>query len=170
MKMTSAYANKMIKQLTEEKSYWMNRESEGSTYVAAMDEEPVIPQYDYIKVSKEIADIDEKVIKIKHALNTNNVNSRITVGDKEMSVDEILIAVAQYNTRKRILDYMRKQEPKTRVGSSSFSARKSVPEYKYLNYDLDLIKEEYKRIDEEIAAMQIALDKYNQTFEFEVNI
>jgi len=33
-----------------------------------------------------------------------------------------------------------------------------------------LVKKEYERIDGEIAAMQIALDKYNQTVEFEVAV
>lgn len=47
-------------------------------------------------------------------------------------------------------------------------ARKTAPEYEYINYDLELIKAEYERVDAEISAMQIALDKYNQTFEFEV--
>jgi len=51
-----------------------------------------------------------------------------------------------------------------------YSVRKTAPEYEYINYDLDLIKKEYERIDTEIAEMQIALDKYNQTFEFEVQI
>ena len=43
-----------------------------------------------------------------------------------------------------------------------------APEYQYINYDLQLVKDEYERVDAEIAAMQIALDKYNQTVEFEV--
>ena len=36
--------------------------------------------------------------------------------------------------------------------------------------DLELVKAEYESIDSEIAAMQLALDKFNQTFEFEVEI
>ena len=45
-----------------------------------------------------------------------------------------------------------------------------MPEYQYINYDLDLIKKEYEKVDSQIAQMQIALDKYNQTFEFEVKV
>ncbi len=51
-----------------------------------------------------------------------------------------------------------------------YSERKSAPEYQYINYDLDLIKREYEQIDVEVSAMQIALDKYNQTVEFDVDI
>ncbi len=65
---------------------------------------------------------------------------------------------------------MRKQEPTKRINSGVYGSRKTAPEYRYINYSLDIIKEEYEAIDSEIAKMQMALDKYNQTVEFEVNI
>lgn len=45
--MTSAYANKVLRTLQEDKEFWLNKEREGYVYVAALDEEPVIPDYDY---------------------------------------------------------------------------------------------------------------------------
>ena len=78
--------------------------------------------------------------------------------------------MAQLSKRKVFLDILRKREPKTRVNSGLYSSRKSAPEYEYINYDLALVKSEYEKIDASIAAMQIALDKYNQTFEFEVEV
>ncbi len=169
-KMTSAYANKVLKKLTEDKEYWLKKENDGSTYVAAVDEEPVIPDYDYSTVAAEIEAIDDKIMKIKHAINVNNVTNRIEVGDVGMTIDEILVRMAQLNKRKSFLDTLRKQAPKTRIDSGVFNARKTVPEYEYINYDLELVKSDYERIDAEIAQMQIALDKYNQTFEFEVEV
>ncbi len=167
--MTSAYANKLLKKLLEDKEYWRKKENEGSTYVAAVDEDPIIPDYDYAEVADKIEEIDNQMLIIKHAVNVNNVNNKIAVGDKEMSVDEILVRMAQLNKRKEVLDGLRKKEPKTRVGSDLFN-RKAIIEYKYINYDLDTVKEEYARIDSELSTMQMALDKYNQTFEFEVAI
>lgn len=41
---------------------------------------------------------------------------------------------------------------------------------KYINYDLDLIKREYERVSETIMEMQMALDLYNQTVLFDVEI
>ena len=38
--MTSAYANKMLKSLEEDKAFWVNKEAASSTYVAAINEEP----------------------------------------------------------------------------------------------------------------------------------
>lgn len=167
--MTSAYANKLLKKLLEDKEYWRKKESEGSTYIAAVDEEPIVPDYNYSEVAGKIEEIDNQMLIIKHAVNVNNVNNKIAVGDKEMSVDEILVRMAQLNKRKEVLDGLRKKDPKTRVSADLFN-RKTIIEYKYINYDLDAVKKEYARIDAEISAMQLALDKYNQTFEFEVAI
>lgn len=68
------------------------------------------------------------------------------------------------------LDDMRKRLPKMRVYSNSFSSSGSVPEYKYINYDLEVIRQEYDRISNTIMEMQIALDRYNQTVLFDVDI
>lgn len=169
-KMTSAYANKLLRKLQEDKEYWLDKENEGFIYVAALDEEPVIPDYDYSAVSANIDEIDEKIVRIKHAINIVNATNEIVVGDMNMSIDSILIRMAMLNKRKSVLDRMRKQQPKTRINSGSYISRKTTPEYQYINYDLDLIKKEYEDLDSQIAAMQIALDKFNQTFEFEVEV
>ena len=130
----------------------------------------MIPDYDYEKVSAELVEIDKKICVIKHAVNLANVTSQIQVGEKLMSVDEILVRMAQLNKRKLVLDNMRKQSPKGRLSMVFFGQRKPTPEYQYINYDLELVKKDYERIDSEIAEMQMALDKYNQTFEFEVAV
>ena len=168
-KMTSAYANKMLRNLEEEKAYWLNKEAVSSTYVASTDEEPVIPEYDYSTVASIIAEIDEKTAIIKHALNLTNATAKVKVGDSEMSVDTILIKTAQLNKRKSILDQMRKQLPKSRE-ENSYISKNAVPEYRYINYDLELIRNEYERVSKLIMDMQTALDKYNQTVEFDEDI
>ena len=114
--------------------------------------------------------IDEKIAIIKHALNVTNATAKVQVGDVEMSIDTILIKMAQLNKRKSMLDVMRKQLPKARVEQHAYMSRNSVPEYKYINYDLELIKKEYESVSVKIMEMQMALDKYNQTVQFEVDI
>lgn len=168
-KMTSAIANKMLRGLEDEKSYWMDKEACSKTYVAATDEEPVIPEYDYREVSATIAALDEKIAIIKHALNLTNATAKIMVGDTEMSVDTILIKMAQLNRRKNTLDQMRKALPKTRQ-MSGFGNRSSAPEYQYLNYDLAQVKQDYETVANTIMEMQLALDKYNQTVLFDVDM
>jgi hypothetical protein len=168
--MTSAFANKMLKSLEEDKAFWVNKEAASSTYVAAINEEPVVPEYDYAEVAATIAALDEKIAMIKHALNVTNATAKVPVDDTEMSIDTILIKMAQLNKRKAVLDQMRKQLPKAREEQHSYMSRNSVPEYRYINYDLELIKQEYETVSRTIMEMQMALDKYNQTVQFEVDI
>ena len=87
-----------------------------------------------------------------------------------MSIDTILIKMAHLNKRKGVLDQMRKQLPKSRQEQHSYTSRNTVPEYRYINYDLELIKQEYENVSKTIMEMQMALDKYNQTVQFEVDI
>ena len=168
--MTSAYANKMLRSLEEDKAFWVNKEATSSTYVAAINEEPVVPEYDYSEVASTIAAIDDKIAIIKHALNVTNATASVQVDETEMSIDTILIKMAQLNKRKNILDRMRKQLPKSREEQLAYRSRNVVPEYRYINYDLELIKQEYERVSKAIMEMQMALDKYNQTVQFEVDI
>ena len=168
--MTSAYANKMLKSLEEDKAFWLNKEEEACTYVAAINEEPVVPDYDYVEVATTIAALDEKIAIIKHELNITNANAKVLVGDVTMSIDSILIKMAQLNRRKTLLDVMLKRLPKSREEQRSYMSRNSVPEYRYINYDLELVKNEYELVSKSIMEMQMALDKYNQTVQFEVDI
>ena len=170
MKMTSAYANKVLKRLEEDKLYWRNVEEDSYLYTASDDEEPLIPEYDYSDVASKIEDIDNKICIIKHAINLANVTSQIEVDDEIMSADMILVKMAQLNKRKRVLDDMRKRQPKVRLSTGYTGRNKNATEYRYINYDLEVVKAEYERIDSYIAKMQLQLDKYNQTFEFEVDI
>ena len=61
-KITSAYANKMLRSLEEDKAFWVNKEAASSTYVAAVNEEPVIPEYDYMAVANMIDEIARKIV------------------------------------------------------------------------------------------------------------
>ena len=168
MKVTSASANKMIRKLNEDKEFWLNKERNSCVYTVATEEEAVIPDYSYTEVCAKIAEIDERILSIRHALNVSNASNQVRVGDRIMTVDMILIRMAQLNNRKNILDTMRKREPKRRLEARQYSQKKTVIEYEYINYDLDEAKADYEKTDAEIEALQLALDKYNQTIEIEI--
>ena len=171
MKITSSYANKLLKQYEEEKNYWIQREQEGCTYDAAEGEEPVIPEYDYEKVSETIRELDRKTVIVKHALNKSNATAKIPVGDRIMSVDEILVTMAQLNNRKYQLDSLRRRLPKERLQLRSVTtARVAIPEYRYANYDIEAAKRDFDAVKEEILKLQMALDLYNQTVQFDVKL
>lgn len=170
VKMTSAYANKLLRQLEEDKLFWESKERESCTYDVAEGEIPVIPEYNYDFVAGEIAAIDKKVCTIKHALNLSNVSAQIPVGEEVLSVDAILVKMAQLNRRKSMLDYMRKRQPKERLQLRATTSRSAVPEYRYINFDLEQVKKEFEEVSGQIILMQLALDKHNQTVEFEVEL
>lgn len=169
--MTSAYASKRLKQLKEEKLLNECTEMCDSRYTATLEEEPIIPEYDYFEVAGKIAAIDEEIQIIKHAVNLSNATNTVEVNGKEYTIDTILIRMSQLNKRKSVLDEMRRRPNIEREGSRRYERRVSGPaEFTYLNYDREKIREEFEKVSEEIIAMQIALDRYNQTVEFEVNI
>lgn len=170
MILTSAAANKMIKRLEDDKIFLLKKEQGAYIYRATADEVPVIPEYDFVECEKQLEEINNKVVAIKHAVNIVNSTNAVRVGDKEMTIDALLVRMAQLNHRKSFLNELRVLEPKTRINESYRTIKNSTPEYQYINYDLAVVKEEYNRIDTEIVSMQMALDKFNQTFEFEVNI
>ena len=167
--MTSAEANKLLKHLKEEKEFWINKEREQQTYIAAVDEEPVVPDYNYEEVAAKIAETDDKITRIKHAINLANAENTVAVNGKKITIDMLLVRMAQLTARKSILNAMRKRQPKARVNDGLYSRNKSI-EYQYINYDLDTVKKDYEKIDLEIIEMQLALDRYNQVHEFSVDI
>lgn len=170
MRVTSAYANKMLKKLKEEKDYWINKEKESMVYTASMDEEPVVPDYDYGEVSSTLEQIEKKICKIKHAINQSNINSEIDIFGEKYTVDELLVRMAQISKRKLVLDGMRKRNPKTRVEDGYYMSRKAFVEYRYVNYDLQQVRKDYDDISKLLFEMQMKLDEHNQTVEFDIDI
>ena len=170
MKVTSAIANKMLRQLEDDKAYWTDKEETGTFYTAALGEEPVIPEYDYLTVSGKIAEIDEKTARLRHSINLANATNVVKVDDEEMTVDTLLVRMAQASRRKAFLDNLRKQQEKTRTHAFAYVNKQQAPEYRYINYDLELIKSEFEKVSDRIMKMQMALDYYNQTVEFEAEV
>ena len=172
IKMTSAYANKLIKKLKEDKVYWRELENARHKYVVAQGEEAIVPDYDFLEVHKTIAEIDEKIIKIKHALNVSNSTNTVEVEGEKYTIDMLLVKMAQMTERKAVLGAMRKLTPKTRVAESGFGrySKTYTTDIQCINFDMDVVKAEYDRIDNFMNTLLLTLDKYNQTVEFDVDI
>lgn len=109
MKMTSAYANKLLRQLNEEKEFLLNQEENSCTYVYAADEEPLIPQYSYPQTEAQLRALDAKIVKIKHAVNCSNVSTSLMLSSgRVLTVDQALVVMARLSQRKQQLDTLRK--------------------------------------------------------------
>lgn len=164
---TSAVANKLLRQLQDDKSYLLDLENNSSTYIKVSGHEEERPNYDYKQMRKELADIDEKISNIKHAINVFNCTTKLP--DLNITVDMGLVMMAQLNKEKDRLDIMRKRLPITRR-QNRYGDSSNLVEYTCTNYDIEQVKEDYNAVCERIRKIQIGIDYINQTEKFEIEI
>lgn len=167
MKMTSAAAAKELKKLNEQHEALTAMENKSSEFIAAIQEdiETVRPAYDYAAVQKELAEVEQKIRTLKHAINTFNLGQ--TVPGFDMTIDQMLVYIPQLSARKRKLEQMKDKLPRERVRGGSFS-NSGIIEYTYVNYDLKAVSRDYDKVTDELSRAQNALDLVNSTVEFEV--
>ena len=72
-------------------------------------------------VANTIDEIDRKIVTIKHALNLTNATAKVQVGEQEISIDSILVRMAQLNKRKAVLMICVRDCQKTRVYGSALA-------------------------------------------------
>lgn len=166
MKVTSAQANKLLKQLIEEKYMVRLEELNSIRFTAATVEniEEVRPEYDYETVSEKIREYDRKIRAVKHAINQFNVTS--VVEEFGMTIDEMLVYLPQLGERMDALSKMASKPAKVRKETRSTN----LIEYEYANYDVKKAAEDYKKLYELKAKAQTALDTVNSTVMFEIEI
>ena len=99
MKYTSAEAAKLLRRLNEEHEALLELERQSASFVAAVSEdlESIRPAYDLVAVQGELAEIEAKVRKVKHALNV--FNSTHTVPGFGMTIDQLLVYIPQLSQR-----------------------------------------------------------------------
>lgn len=164
---TSAAANKMLKQLQDEKAYLLQLEKESATYIQVTGYDTEKPEYDYEKIYTQIRVIDDKIGQIKHAINVFNCSTELP--ELGFTVDAALVKLAQLTKEKERLDIMRKRLPKTRR-QNRYGDSGNLVEYTCTNYDIEQTKEDYNTVCEEIIKIQMGIDYVNQTQKFEIEI
>jgi len=102
---------------------------------------------------------------IKHAINQFNVST--VVEGFDMTIDEMLVYIPQLNRKKQKLQFMKSKMPKAR---SMNAFMKNIIDYEYVNYDLDAVKADFEAVSEELTKAQLALDKVNNSIEFEIEV
>lgn len=167
MKLTSAMANKLLKdyQRQIEELEQMEMETMKFTVASTEDVESVRPEYDYGATRLAISDLNRKIVKLKHYINQFNITT--VIQGFEMTVDKALVWLPMLNREAQRLGLMANMHAKTRC-----SSRLTAPliEYQYANYDIDKAKTDYENVLATIRELQLALDTVNNTIEFEVEL
>lgn len=168
MKMTSAEASKLLRQLTDQLNSLESMEQTTRSYVAATIEDPesVRPEYDYSETQAQIIELENKIRAVKHAIYLFNTQTVIPVFN--MTVDSMLVFLPQLSHRKAKLSRMKNVLPKERCGGRTGST--PFIEYRYANYDLEKVKEDYEAVSALLYRAQTALDNVNSTVQFDIDI
>lgn len=166
-KMTSAQANKRIKQLKDQIRLLESQEKNLISFIAATTEnvEEVRPAYSYEETAARYDKMETAIRKIKHALNRFNA-STVPEGT-DMTIDEILVFLPQATDRLRKLSVMLSRPAKLRAEDTG---RTSIIEYEYLNYDLAAVQRDYDALMEKKTKVMTALDLANNTLLFDVDL
>ena len=169
MKYTSSEANKLLKQLNQEHDHLLMMESQSCQFNAALGEdvESVRPEYDYAKTQEALAEVEQKIRSLKHAVNVFNSTPKVPGFD--MTIDEMLVYLPQLSARKFKLQNMMSRLPKVRESASGFGNNKLI-DYNYANYDISSVEIDFAEVDQLLQKAQTALDLLNNTETMEIEL
>lgn len=168
MKYTSAEANKLVTKLGDELQVLSAAEYAGKEFLAAVNEdvESARPDYSFAATQAKRAELEEKVRKVKHAINVFNTTT--VIPEIGVTVDEALVLIPQLNRRARELFDMLQRLPKVREQSANKIP--GVIDYRYINYDLSEVRKAHRETTERLYKVQMALDAVNTTLTFEIDV
>ena len=169
MKYTSAEANKYLRKLNDDYLAISKKEDLSKEFLVTLGEnvEAIRPDYNFPATYNSLCEIERKIRIVKHALNL--FNSKTIIPEFNITIDEMLILIPQLNKAKQKLALMKNKLPKMRE-QNSYSRVSSMVEYRYINYDIKQVEEEYEKICEKLYKAQIALDLVNNSYEIEIEI
>ena len=162
---TSSEANKTLRAKNDQIDQLITAANKSVVFsvVSADDPEDFRPKYDFLESEKQIATLMQQVRTIKHAI--NQFNSSTFIDELGMTIDELLVALPQWNKRLSFYEELLYRRPKALKNSYN-----GTPVYEYINYNLDDAKQAYDLMAERIADAQVILDRINNTIEFDIPI
>ena len=156
MKICNSEAMKMIKELDSKKNKLIYNEDNYSKISYKEGEEKVLSNYDYAQTRKEVAEIDEHIRKIKHALAV--CNGKVVVDGFGITIGEALVYLAQLNCEYDQLDELSRSLKLSRRITPN-----GVIEYTECMYDPEQVAKDMEELHAKIGKLQIAIDRANLT-------
>lgn len=161
MKMCNSEAMKAIKELEEKKRNVIYNEDYRSRISYKEGEEKVMTKYNYAETRKAIAEIDERIRKIKHALAVCNCTA--VIDDFGITIGEALVYLAQLNAEYDQLDDLSEKDKLSRRITAN-----GVLEYTECLYDPEEATRDCEALHSKICKLQVAIDRANLTNYIEV--
>ena len=166
MLVTSAEANKKLKQLKEEKNNIETTARKSMTFSAAVGEdiESLRPAFDYEEYINKCADIETEIRDLKHKINEFNIKTEVPGFD--MTIDQMLVYIPFLTSIKLEAAEMMARLPKERKDSRYNSS--PIIDYVIANYPIEKAAETFENVSAELSRAQLALDTVNTTVRFEI--
>ena len=154
MKICNMEAMKQIKQLEEEINLLESEERMNCVVSYKEGETKTIPNYDYKKVRKLINDANDKIRKIKYALQV--VNGSYKIDEFNITIAEALVYLAQLNNEYSRLSFLTSKNKISRRITAN-----GVLEYTECQYNPEDVKKDQKELLAKISKLQVAIDRAN---------
>ena len=169
MQYTSAQAAKILRRLNEEHIALLNMEQQSKDFLASVGEDPesVRPDYDYAATQARLAELEEKIRRVKHAISVFNTTT--LVPEFGMTVDQLLVYIPQLSQRKIKYSEMMSKLPKARETGAAYT-RGNIIDYRYANYDISAAEKDYSEAADTLGRAQTALDVVNNTLTMEIDL
>ena len=169
MQYTSAQAAKILRRLNEEHIALLNMEQQSKDFLASVGEDPesVRPDYDYAATQAKLAELEQKIRRVKHAISVFNTTT--LVPEFGMTVDQLLVYIPQLSQRKIKYSDMMSKLPKARETGAAYT-RGNIIDYRYANYDISAAEKDYSEAADTLGRAQTALDVVNNTLTMEIDL
>lgn len=157
MKVCNTEIMKEIKKLNDRKSDLINFETMNSTITFLKDEEKTMPSYSYDELTKELGEIDNRVLYLKDKLAYSNATT--IVPEFNLTIASALTYLAILQSKKDRYYRLSLNDKLRRIGSN----RDGQVEYAETLYEPTSCKKIYEETVEEINKLQMAIDRVNLT-------
>ena len=154
MKLSIKEIIKRIK-ILEDELIVLNQEEDKDNYVIYLKDEKVEKStYDFDKTNKKRQEINQEILRLKIIVQKANIKTITSY--KGLSISELLILLAQKSALIQRFDLLCSKKQKARKTTND-----GQNEYIEYLYDINKLKDTNLKLKQEIASMQVAIDKAN---------